>query len=85
MKYVSNYEIIEFPNNQLAMIKNVNNMFNRYHTFIKAHASGIHVVSHEGLADQAHIWSLSPCHYTDDYYKSIYKQIESITDRIVSK
>lgn len=80
MQYVNNNELIQFPNNQLAMIKNVNNMLNRYHTFVKAQASGIHVVSHEGLADQTHIWGLSPCHYTKDYYKSIYKQFESISN-----
>ncbi|MFY0544177.1 DUF6270 domain-containing protein [Brevibacillus sp. H7] len=77
-QYWDHQELKHFPDNMLPGIKRMNDMLRRYHSFFKQNLPGIHVISGTSYGDSQHIWGLSPYHYHDEYYKTLYNQIHDI-------
>lgn len=57
-----------------------NELLMQYYSFIEENLKGIKVIELEDFnASEAHVWSLAPYHYQDEYYIEFMKQLKSLT------
>ncbi|PFN04201.1 DUF6270 domain-containing protein [Bacillus cereus] len=57
-----------------------NELLMQYYSFIEENLKGIKTIQLDDFhASEAHIWSLAPYHYQDEYYIEFMKQLKSLT------
>lgn len=73
-------EIHDFNNSEISL----NNLYlKHYYEIIEKNIKGINVIELEDfIADENHVWGLSPYHYEESYYKEFLKQLSDIVQNI---
>ncbi len=75
-RYWENGSLVEFPNQH--EIASNNEILDFYYRTAEKHLCARAVSVKESQGDAAHLWGLSPFHYTEEYYMDIYRQVRSI-------
>ena len=76
-QYYDNDEIKYFDN--ISIINKNNAILEDYYYILKYFIPSLTVKTNDIKGNAQHAWGLSPFHYTDQYYKDIYNQIQELT------
>jgi hypothetical protein len=75
--YDAEGETCRFNEGWQAIIDNMNAMLNKYNEAFISLCKDVKVIEQERvIGDGAHLWGLSPIHYTNDYYQALYRQFK---------
>jgi hypothetical protein len=60
------------------IIKKYNELLNMYYDYFVKQCTGCYVFEYEAVADETHVWGLSPFHYNKTWYDEMRKKLDSI-------
>ncbi|MBY6802848.1 hypothetical protein FDC58_18175 [Clostridium botulinum] len=80
-QYIEDGKIKKYDNQKNIELNN--STLKEYYKTLKKYLPDVKIIScSDVIGDAHHLWGLSPVHYTDEYYKKIYNDIEASIPKI---